>query len=318
MFQEVSRNFRMQAEGQELRLVTRPTHLWVHTDRTMLARILNNLVSNALRYTHEGGVLVGARKRGDQVSIDVCDTGVGIADEHQAHIFEEFYRIDDDHHRHFADRDAHRGQRGLGLGLSTVKRLTELLDAQCHLTSSPGRGSTFTLMVLGSRQPVESAARSPGISLDTLQSHDFDGQRVLMIEDDRAILAGMYDLLRKWGFTVHTATDCMTALEQATDMPAPPDIVISDLHLGGGCDGVQAMHKLAERFHASADDPPFACLLITGETEHGRLAKARASGIPILFKPVSASALREAILRLLPPHPAPETHATSSRATSDT
>jgi len=319
VFQEVSRNFRMQAENQELRLVTRATRVWVHSDRTMLARILNNLVSNALRYTHRGGVLVGARKRGEHIRIDVRDTGVGIAEQHQQHIFEEFYRIDNNHHGQLANRAAPRGQRGLGLGLSTVKRLAELLDAQCTLKSEPGQGTLFTLMVPASRErppAPEAASAISGHGLLPAPSHDLDGLRVLVIEDDRAILAGMLDLLRKWGCTVHAATDCSTALEQATDMPDPPGVVITDLHLGGECDGVQALRKLARQFHAPAAAPPFASLLITGETEKTRLEQARAAKLSILFKPVSAEALRVAILRVMREHAGKASGWTVERTTS--
>lgn len=303
VFQEVSRNFRMQAENQELRLITRPTRVWVHTDRTMLARILNNLVSNALRYTHEGGVLVGARKRGNHIRIDVRDTGVGIAEEHQAHIFDEFYRIDDSGHKQAGKPVVHRGQRGLGLGLSTVKRLSELLDAECTMRSVPGRGTQFTLMVPAGSKPPSLPAPAKAMAVTGMlpsPSYDLDGLRILVIEDDLAILTGMRDLLRMWGCLVDTASDCVSALEQVAHMPNPPDIIITDLRLGGDCDGVDAVHKIARHFRADPDHPPFASLLITGETEQDRLRKVRASRLPILFKPVSSEALREAIHGLVP------------------
>lgn len=303
VLQEVSRNFRMQAESQHLRLVTRPTPLWVHSDRTMLARILNNLVSNALRYTSEGGVLVGARLRGDHVRIDVRDTGVGIPIEHQAHIFEEFYRVEDAQHKR-RDVAQNTTQRGLGLGLSTVKRLSDLLDAQCSLTSTPGRGSLFTLMVPASRIPLEERPRNPRDLLGlTAPSEELEGARILVIDDDEAILAGMHDLLHKWGCQVRTATDCDAALAQVAREKDPPDLVISDLHLGGPCDGVQIMHELTVHFGQASDDtPPFARLLITGETERSRLQPALSANLPILFKPVPAEPLRETIIAMLRSH----------------
>ena len=303
VFQEVSRNFRIQAESQHLRLVTRPTRLWVHSDRTMLARILNNLVSNALRYTTEGGVLVGARSRGDHVRIDVLDTGVGIPEEHQAHIFEEFYRIEDPQHKkHEVARGT--GQRGLGLGLSTVKRLSELLDAGCRLISSPGRGSQFTLMVPASRVPLpEHVHTPPSRPTATPAPGDLQDVHVLVIDDDQAILAGMHDLLRKWGCRVRMATDCESAMQRVAEDNRPPDIVISDLHLGSDCDGVEILARLAAHFGCGPDDmPPFARLLITGETERRRLQPALTSNLPILFKPVPAEPLRETVVALLKAH----------------
>ena len=140
VFDDVSRNFRMLAESRGLRLIVRKTDAWVRADRTMLTRILNNLVSNALRYTDEGGVLVGVRHQASgQVRIDVRDTGHGIAPEHQQRVFEEFYQVAHEH--------AHPGerQRGLGLGLATVRKLAELLDCRISLASTPQRGTVISL-----------------------------------------------------------------------------------------------------------------------------------------------------------------------------
>ncbi|NKZ39582.1 hybrid sensor histidine kinase/response regulator [Oleiagrimonas citrea] len=301
LFQEVSRNFRIQAEKQELRLITRPTPVWVHSDRTMLARILNNLVSNALRYTREGGVLVGARLRGDRIRIDVRDTGIGIPEEHQAHIFEEFYRVDSGHEEH-RDVPAQSGsQRGLGLGLSTVQRLAELLGTEVELRSHPGRGTLFTLLVRRGRSksrttsPIRNKPRALPRTHPSLELKDV---RVMVVDDDQAILAGMHDLLRSWGCKVRMATDCDRALEQASRSEVP-DIVISDLHLGTGRNGVETLHALAEHYGAKPGNPPFARLLVTGETERSRLQPALKSGVPILFKPVASEPLREAIITLL-------------------
>jgi len=304
VFREVSRNFRIQAERQHLRLVTRPTPLWVHSDRTMLARIINNLVSNALRYTHEGGVLVGARRRGDRIRIDVCDTGVGIPDDQQRHIFEEFYRVENTQHKQ-SEIVRYAGQRGLGLGLSTVRRLSELLDIQYRLTSSPGRGSLFTLMVPANRKPVTDNLHRErdGQHKATPSDDALVGIRVLIIDDDKAILAGMHDLLRKWGCHVRMATDLSSALEQVTEEGTPPDMVISDLHLDGEHNGVEVVAKLAGHFGSGPDDtPPFARLIITGETERRRLQPALSSELPILFKPVLADPLRKTMVALLRSH----------------
>ncbi len=127
LFDEISRNFRAVAEQQNLRLVVRKTDVWVRCDYVMLSRILNNLVSNSLRHTTEGGVLIGARRRGSGVRIDVVDTGVGIAAQHQARVFEEFYQVEPH------GRQAARGARGMGLGLATVQRLAALLNTRVEL-----------------------------------------------------------------------------------------------------------------------------------------------------------------------------------------
>jgi signal transduction histidine kinase len=136
LFIEVSRNFRSLAEQRGLRLIVRPTKLQLHADRDMLARVLNNLVCNALRYTQHGGVLLGARRRGTHAQIDVWDTGVGIAAEHQPHIFDEFVR--------FADSS---GNAGRGLGLATVRRLCHTMKAPLTLRSIEGSGTAFHLLL---------------------------------------------------------------------------------------------------------------------------------------------------------------------------
>ncbi len=285
VFEEVSRNFRMIAEQHELRLVVRPTRLWVRSDRTMLARILNNLVSNALRYTREGGVLVGARRRLDgTVRVDVWDTGSGIAPEHQSRVFDEFYRVEG----YCNDRDD-GPRRGLGLGLATVQRLADLLDTTVRLQSSHGRGSMFSFQ-LPVVAPQPSADRLP-----LEQPVDLTGQRVLVIDDEPAILAGIRYLLRSWGCEVQTAEDRTQALEAAESWPMPPDLVISDLRLRGGENGLDILAAL-DAYYLRSGVMPFPRLLITGETRSDRLREIMAAKIPVLYKPVSPEQLREAMV----------------------
>ena len=171
LFDEVSRTFRMVAQKAELRLVVRKTDAWVRTDRTMLARILNNLVSNALRYTQDGGVLVGARIARDGVRVDVWDTGSGIETADQARVFEEFFQ---------AHATVGRGERGLGLGLATVQRLARLLGTEVSLRSRAGRGTVVSLVVPLANPVLQRDA--PAV-VDT--PIDVSGLRVLVIDDSR-------------------------------------------------------------------------------------------------------------------------------------
>ncbi len=286
VFEEVSRNFRMIAEQQDLRLTVRTTDLWVRSDRTMLARILNNLVSNALRYTQEGGVLVGARRRLDgTVRIDVWDTGSGIAPEHRERVFDEFYRVDNP-----GSAENSGGQhRGLGLGLATVQRLAELLDTRVVLQSHAGRGSVFSFHV----------CEVPAQQIHLVQTEeaplDVSGMRVLVIDDEPAILSGIRYLLRSWGCDVATAEDRIQALEAAENWPGQPDIVISDLRLRDGESGLDALAAL-DHYYMRDGMPPFPRLLITGETRSDRLREIQAAKIPVLYKPVSPEQLREAMM----------------------
>jgi signal transduction histidine kinase len=288
VFDEVSRNFRMIAEQHELRLVVRKTDRWVRADRTMLARMLNNLVSNALRYTGEGGVLVAARARAGSVRIDVWDTGSGIAAEHLERIFDEFFRVDSqgDHGR----RD-NSGHRGLGLGLATVHRLADLIGTHVTVRSKLGLGSvfSFTLPEVG-RTPVSRP------TVESLPIQDVAGMRVLVVDDEPAILSGIRFLLGSWGCDVAVARDREQALEAIYAWTRPPDMVISDLRLqdGTGLDILAALDRHYRR--RDGDPPPFARLLITGETRSDRLREIHAARIPVLYKPVSPEQLREVMV----------------------
>lgn len=292
VFEEVSRNFRLLAEQHEMRLVTRPTHLWVHSDRTMLGRVLNNLVSNALRYTEKGGVLVAARKRGKQVRVDVWDTGIGIAPEHQARVFTEFYRIE----RAAPNRPGELSRRGLGLGLATVRRLTDLLHVDITLNSRPGRGSLFSLRVPGARHHVTHAPEDALIAGRDDRA-DLSGLRVMVIDDEPAILAGLRFLLQSWGCQVRAVEDRDQALQAAEEWPEPPDLVISDLSLQADHTGIDVLDALSARYESTRRGPGqlFARLIITGETKPEALQTAMRAGLPILFKPVAAEPLREAM-----------------------
>ncbi len=286
VLQEVSRNFRMIAEQHGLRLIMRATDVWVRSDRTMLARILNNLVSNALRYTSKGGVLVVARRRCDgTVRVDVWDTGSGIAPEHQARVFDEFYRVE----CHGTNEHDTGTRRGLGLGLATVQRLAELLDTQVVLKSHPGRGSLFCFHL--PEVPPQLVFDAPAEEAPM----DVTGMRVLVIDDEPAILSGIRYLLRSWGCEVAIAEDRIQALQAAEEWPAPPDIVISDLRLRDGESGLDVLAAL-DQLYLRDGHAPFPRLLITGETRSDRLREIMAANIPVLYKPVSPEQLREAMM----------------------
>ena len=285
VFDEASRNFRMLAESRGLRLVLRKTGAWVHCDRTMLGRILNNLISNALRYTDSGGVLVGVRHQASgQVRIDVWDTGCGIAPEHQQRVFEEFYQV-----RTPAGRTG-EGARGLGLGLATVRRLVDLVGGRIALASRPGKGTRVALWL----DACTPAQRTPPPALDV--PLDISGLRVLAIDDEPGILQGLRTLLAEWGCDVRAAASPAEALEQLRGWFGPPDLVISDLHLGDGPDGLEALQAIARQLGEDPQRPGFARLLVTGETRRDRVDAIAARQIPVLFKPVQPQRLREAML----------------------
>ena len=300
VFEEVSVNFRMVAEQHDLRLVVRTTGLWVRCDRTMLARILNNLVSNALRYTRCGGVLVGARKRADgTVRVDVWDTGLGIAKEHLQHIFDEFYRVESG-----PEMGRPEGtRRGLGLGLSTVQRLAVLLGSRASVRSQPGKGSVFSITLPETEPQVTETmlARTP----DPGTRRDIVGMRVLVIDDEPSILAGISYLLGSWGCEVMTAEDAQQAMEAVHQWMQPPDIVISDLRLreGTGLDVIALLDRYYRR--RPGDPPPFARVLITGETRGDFLGNVDQATMQVLFKPVSPERLHDVMVSAWTVHHAP-------------
>lgn len=280
LFVEVSHNFRALAEARGLRLIVRKTPLWVNCDRGMLARVLNNLVCNAIRYTPSGGVLLGARLRDQQVRIDVWDTGVGIAAEHQVHIFDEFVR--------FADC---AGDRGLGLGLATVKRLCKLMKAPLEFRSVPCSGTAFNLLL-----PRADETRLQQDNLRSIAAPtDLRGLRVLVIDDEAAILDGMLPLLQGWGCEALVAESLEQAQSQLDGAAFEPQLIISDLRLRKGQNGIDAIRSLCRR---AAGTMP-AAMLITGETCPLRIREAAELKLPLLSKPVAPLALKQAIAATL-------------------
>jgi signal transduction histidine kinase len=290
LFDEISRNFRPVAEQQGLRLVARKTDAWVRCDYVMLSRILNNLVSNSLRHTVEGGVLIGARRRGRGIRIDVLDTGVGIAPQHQERVFEEFFQVD--------PLRKPGATRGMGLGLSTVQRLAALLNTRVELNSVPQQGTCVRLLVRGAEPIAASAGILANGELAALMPPletpaRLDGVRVLVIDDERTILEGLQVVIGSWGAEVMAAQTRAEALAWADSWDEPPEVVLSDLLLQGGDNGLDVLAAL-ER-HPRGIGERTARLLVTGETKPDRLREVAQAGIMVLYKPVSPRALRQAI-----------------------
>lgn len=280
LFDEISRNFRAVAEQQELRLVVRKTDAWVYCDYVMLSRILNNLISNALRHTTVGGVLLGARSDAGGVRIEVRDTGIGIALEFQDKVFEEFYQV---------DAPTARGARGLGLGLATVKRLCELLGMPVLLRSRPGRG-TLVAIVAARGEP----ALLPPAPVAAVDVVDFNGLTIVVVDDEPHILEGLALVFRSWGATVlaaETRAQVMALADGWTQQV--PDIVVSDLLLRNGENGLEVLRELDA--HPNLRGKRIAHLLVTGETKPDRLREIADARIAVLHKPVGSAALRQAI-----------------------
>jgi CheY-like chemotaxis protein len=265
--------------GLGLRVVR--SSAWVRSDFVLLEQVLLNLASNAVRYTVRGEVLIGCRKRGDQLCIEVCDTGPGIPDDQRQKIFEEFYRLD----------DAQGDRNGLGLGLAIVERLCRLLGHSLELSSAVGRGSRFTVVVpRAAAAPI--VAEPPMLALGLL--NPAAGKRIVVIDDDALVLDGMAGLLRSWSCRVIAARSAQEALIELSKEEGSPDLIISDFRLSGGKTGIGAIEELQAAFHARI--PAF---LVSGDISPALLGESRRRGYHLLHKPVDPMSLRTMLNRLV-------------------
>lgn len=278
-------NLRPLAQEKGLSLRVHACSAWVKSDAVLLQRILANLANNALRYTEHGGVLVACRKvrGGRYLRIEVWDTGVGIAPEHQVDVFREFFQVGN------SERDRNKG---LGLGLNIVERTAHLLGHPLRLCSRPGQGSRFSIEV-----PVASALPERLLSLplparpqttDALQ-----GLHVLVIEDNELVSRALQFLLESWGCQVRTAQGLDEALPGVASGQVP-DVIISDYRLREGANGIDAIRHV----RAMAGRPVPACLM-SGDTDSELMRLAgQGAGLPLLHKPVRAEDLQAMIRQL--------------------
>ena len=273
LFAQLYGEFSLLARQRGLRLDYVPTSVWVESDPQLLRRILQNFLSNAVRYTREGRILIGARRRGEQVLAGVWDTGEGIAEHQRAEIFEEFRRLDQDQHA-----------PGLGLGLAIAERMARLLGHELVLQSTPGRGTLFGVQVRTvPARPVVSAART----VEPARA----AASVLVVDNDPAMLTSLAGLLGGWGFGVSTAP----GPDQALSLAGRSDfaLLLLDYHLDHGDTGLE----LLERLRAAGCRAP-VILISADHTADLKNAAARA-GCDLLHKPLKPLALRSLINRLV-------------------
>jgi signal transduction histidine kinase len=268
-------------KGLEFRVV--PSSAWVRSDAILLERILLNLVSNAIRYTPKGRIVLGCRRTsnhlGDHLRIEVCDSGVGIPKAQHGDIFGEFYQI--------ATPDRKPGH-GLGLGLAIVERLCALLQHPIGVDSTPGKGSRFHVTVpIVAKRTISEPPAVAAASADPLS-----GKLIVVVDDDALVLDGAGGLLRSWGCRVVTAASDREALAKLDGYR--PDLIISDFHLQDGQTGIEVIAALR-----GALPGPIAALLISGDILPDRLREARASGLHLLHKPIAPMTLRTMMFRLL-------------------
>ncbi len=281
-----------QAEHKAITLVVHTTPVWVRSDPVLLERILGNFLSNALRYTPEGGcVMLAVRQRADHTLIQIRDNGPGIAADSQQTIFQEFVQL------HNPQRDR---SQGLGLGLAIVQRLSQLLSHPIGLRSCPGHGSSFSIQLPhGAPQPdshleplfppVHTAARFTDAALATLE-----GCRILLIEDDALVRESYAHLLQLWQCETRAHAQADTALADLENPHWRPHLVIADHRLAGPLNGRQLIQEIRQRLGAE-----LPAVIMTGDTEDPTLRQAGTSKLRILYKPVKPAELRQTLLQLM-------------------
>jgi Na+/proline symporter/signal transduction histidine kinase/CheY-like chemotaxis protein len=272
LFRQLAIEFSPLAKARGLPLTFVPCSLSIRTDRRLMRRLLQNLISNAIKYTPSGRVLVGCRRRRGKLRIEVCDTGIGIPQNRQKQIFREFQRLD----------QGALIARGLGLGLSIVERIARVLDHRVAVYSLPGKGSIFTIETalapsVASRQEAAGGA---------LPAASLAGLRVVCIDNEPSILEGMRLLLEGWGCEVVAAGDERAAIAALKRGSGPPDAVIADYHLdrGNGLSAIRAIRKAAKA--------PVKAILITADRTAELRERAAEIEAQVFGKPLKPAALR--------------------------
>lgn len=269
------------AKGLELRFVA--STMVVHSDPALLGRIIGNLVANAVRHTKEGRILVGCRRRGQKINVEVWDTGPGIAPSMREKIFEEFFQIGN------PERDR---RQGLGLGLAIAQRLARKLNTPITLESREGRGSVFKVeMTLSPDQDMDFLSSLVG---DEPLPGDVGGQLVMIVEDDPTQARALSILLERWGCKSIVASGLTEARRILLRAERTPALILADYRIRGEKTGVEVIEILSR---SSGKQIP--AIIITGDTEPARLAQAARSGFRLLSKPVDSTDLFAAITNAL-------------------
>lgn len=254
----------------------------IRSDAALLERIIHNFMANAIRYTDSGRILVGCRRRGPNLRIEVWDTGVGIPGDQLEKIFEEFYQLDN------LARDHNKGQ---GLGLAIVQRMAKLLGHPIDVRSTPGKGSMFAVEV-----PIERMAHSPSETRSgeqiVLDSHP--EASIVVIEDDEAVLDATRMLLQLESFQVTTAISGEEVMRQLEAKELQPDLIVSDYRLPGGEDGVTLIQRIRQ-----LSGRVIPGIILTGDTTPAKNCELDMDACEMLHKPVDSAQLLTLIHRML-------------------
>ncbi|MGJ7502426.1 ATP-binding response regulator [Variovorax sp. ZT5P49] len=286
LLEQIALEFAPQAAARSLALRMRPSDAAVLSDPALLDRILRNLVDNAIRHTKHGGVLVGCRRAGNALRIEVWDTGPGIPSEEHERVFWEFHQLGN------PERDR---AKGLGLGLAIVRRTAALLRHPLAMRSRVGRGTVFALTVPTAKVGAPLHGATQDTASQALPQTESESALILVIEDDAPSRHGLQLLLQGWGHRVVAAAGVAEMLELTAVMPGKPSLIVSDYRLREHETGIEAIDRLHEEYN----DDAIPALLVSGDTDPQRLIEVAARGWPLLHKPVDPALLRAAMAQLL-------------------
>jgi len=282
LFEHIAASYRPVAAAKGLELHVLSCNAAARTDRTLLTRMVRNLVENALRYTESGRIDIECRRAGGRLLIEVRDTGIGIPPDHLERIWEEFHQVGN------PERDRNRG---LGLGLAIVRRLSLLLNHPVDVTSTPGQGTSFVIAL-----PLGRTVETPVTAAEAATVGR--GRFAVVVDDDAIVLLGLETIFREWGYQVLVAGSAQKAVEGLSRMGRRPDLIVADYRLREGRYGTEAV----ARIRALYDDPgsaPVPGLILTGETGPECERDAAAHGLGIIHKPVTPRQLSHALGELL-------------------
>jgi len=271
-----------QERGLRVRLVS-TTHA-VYSDPRLLETILRNFLSNAVRYTKEGDILIGCRAQNGRITVQVLDSGIGIKENQLEGIFEEFIQVHEDHSV---------GGRGIGLGLSIVRRISALLEARVTVRSKFGIGSTFSI-ILPKGDPHKIVPLYSERAANLTLPNSLGGRTIAIIDNDEDVLDGMKALLSKWGADVILGISADICLAQLIEQDKTPDVIIADYHLNGEETGVEAITEIRAEFTLF-----IPAIIITSDRDESLERRLKAQKLPLFHKPVAAAGLHALIKHLI-------------------
>ncbi len=285
IFRPLRAEFEVMADDRGLDLDVVPTQQWVDSDPQMLRRIVQNFLSNAIRYTQEGRVLLGCRRQGGRLLIEVWDSGPGIPESKLTEIFQEFRRLDQvSRHK--------ESEKGLGLGLSIADRMSRVLDHPIKVRSWEGVGTVFSVSVpIVAAREITVADQEPS---GRRSGNKLAGTRIVCIDNETLILEGMTAMLSGWGCEVFTATSIGGAKSILRNMDGDPDAILADYHLDNEITGLMALEALSERFAGAVPG-----IVITADRTEAVAEEIKRAGYQLLLKPVKPAALRALLTRTL-------------------